>query len=128
MTSDTDTTDLLGCFEQVDVQRRTRRIVTLFKTLVENLCRELFLIFWDQAAVIQETKKAISKANSGSGNGMFGRKMSEEEKAIKSKFMKDKILNGEFTPKSTNRLSHRNMSFKPNITWKKMGKNRGGGA
>ena len=54
----------------------------------------------------QYVKDAISIANSGPLNGMFGRKMSEEDKSIKSKILKERILNGEFTPKSNNRNTH----------------------
>jgi len=41
MTSDTDTTDLLGCFEQVDVQRKRRSFVVAFNVLHEQLMRAL---------------------------------------------------------------------------------------
>lgn len=54
----------------------------------------------------QSVKDAISKKNSGAGNGMYGVKMSEEDKQAKSSTMKRKILLGEFTPKSNNRNTH----------------------
>ena len=41
VTSDTDTTDLLGCFEQVDVQRKRRSFVVAFDALQEQLMRAL---------------------------------------------------------------------------------------
>lgn len=54
------------------------------------------------------TRNKISKKNSGEGNGMFGTKMSDEEKAKKSKHMKQLILDGKFTPNSNNRNTHWN--------------------
>ena len=54
----------------------------------------------------QSVKDAISKKNSGAGNGMYGVRMSEEDKRARSKAMKLKILLGEFTPKSNNRNTH----------------------
>lgn len=53
-----------------------------------------------------ETKIKISKSNSGEKNGMFGQKMSSEEKIRKSLLMKEKILSGKFTPNSNNRNTH----------------------
>jgi hypothetical protein len=52
------------------------------------------------------TKKKISKKNSGSGNGMFGYKYSDEEKIARSALMREKIRSGEFTPKLNNRNTH----------------------
>jgi hypothetical protein len=52
-----------------------------------------------------ETKRKISSANSGKGNGMYGKSLTVEEKAHKSKVMKQKILDGEFTPNANNRRS-----------------------
>lgn len=53
-----------------------------------------------------EAKKKISLANSGERNGMYGKKMSYEEKEKLSKIMKEKILSGEFTPNSNNRNTY----------------------
>lgn len=53
-----------------------------------------------------ETKNKISAKNSGSGNGMYGKKQTEESKQKKSTVMKAKILAGEFTPNSNNRNTH----------------------
>ena len=41
LTSDTDTTDLLGCFEQVDLRRRLRRLVTRIGRAVHSACASL---------------------------------------------------------------------------------------
>lgn len=54
----------------------------------------------------KEAKQKISDANRGIRNGMFGKKYSEEEKNRRSKFMKEKILSGKFTPNSNNRNTH----------------------
>ena len=43
MTSDTDTTDLLGCFEQVDVQRKRRAFLVDFDTFYQDLMRTLLV-------------------------------------------------------------------------------------
>jgi hypothetical protein len=59
-----------------------------------------------------ETKKKISISNSGTKNGMFGKKMSTEQKQHLSKLMKEKILSREFTPNSNNRNSHWQSSYK----------------
>lgn len=58
-----------------------------------------------------EAKKKISEANSGKGNGMYGKKMSDEDKERLSKIMKEKILSGQFTPKTNNRNTHWNSSY-----------------
>lgn len=54
----------------------------------------------------QHVKDAISLKNSGSGNGMYGTKMSEVDKAYRSQLVKKKILEGTFTPNSNNRNTH----------------------
>lgn len=54
----------------------------------------------------ESTKQKISEANSAEKNGMYGRKMSAESKHMLSTQMKNKILNGEFTPNSNNRNAH----------------------
>lgn len=59
----------------------------------------------------EETKKKISLKNSGSGNGMYGRHMSDEDKQKKSLMIKRKILNGEFTPNSNNRNTHWDVTY-----------------
>lgn len=53
-----------------------------------------------------ETKAKISKKNSGKNNGMYGTKMSDEDKQKASEKMKDLILTGKFTPNSNNRNTH----------------------
>lgn len=58
-----------------------------------------------------DSKEKISKANSGESNGMYGRKMSEEDKDNRSKIMKQKILDGVFTPNSNNRNTHWESTF-----------------
>jgi uncharacterized FlaG/YvyC family protein len=62
-------------------------------------------------AMSQTVKDKISAKNSGSGNGMFGIKMSLADKALKSAQMKKKILSGEFTPNSNNRNTHWESTF-----------------
>ena len=54
----------------------------------------------------EETKRKISIANSGVNNGMYGHKMSEEDKKKKSDYMKQLIQEGKFTPNTNNRLVH----------------------
>lgn len=48
----------------------------------------------------------ISKAKSGKLNPMYGRKMSDEDKKYRSDLMKQKILDGEFTPNIHNSRTH----------------------
>jgi len=72
MTSDTDTTDLLGCFEQVDVQRKRRNFVVAFNSFHEQLMRALFT--WQgnnpQAlAFMAELSGSFSKLRGTSLNG-----------------------------------------------------------
>ena len=43
MTSDTDTTDLLGCFEQVDVHRKRRAFLVDFNAFYQDLMRALLV-------------------------------------------------------------------------------------
>lgn len=59
----------------------------------------------------QTVKDKISKKNSGTSNGMYGVKMSDDAKKIKSDLMKKKILLGEFTPNSNNRNTHWDSTF-----------------
>jgi len=58
-----------------------------------------------------EDKRRISEQNSGEKNGMFGKKMSNEGKEYLSKLMKDKILQGKFTPNTNNRQTHYEVTF-----------------
>lgn len=64
-----------------------------------------------RGALPQTVKDKISAKNSGSGNGMFGVKMSIADKAMRSMAMKKKILSGEFTPNSNNRNTHWESTF-----------------
>jgi hypothetical protein len=43
MTSDTDTTDLLGCFEQVDVHRKRRAFLVELNAFYQDLMRALLV-------------------------------------------------------------------------------------
>lgn len=55
----------------------------------------------------QHTDDRIKQfAKFGEKNGMFGVKMSDENKVKHSKRMKDSILNGSFTPNTNNRNTH----------------------
>jgi hypothetical protein len=55
----------------------------------------------------KETDSRIAKfAKFGGKNGMYGVKMSDSDKQIRSDIMKTKILSGEFTPNSNNRNTH----------------------
>jgi len=62
--------------------------------------------------VTAETKQKISQANIGSKNGMYGTVMSAEDKLHRSNIMKEKILNGTFTPNSNNRNTHWDAFYK----------------
>ena len=53
-----------------------------------------------------ERMKSFSESRMGSGNPMYGRKLSEKTKKILSKKMKENILNGKFTPNIQNSLTH----------------------
>lgn len=59
-----------------------------------------------------ETKLKIGNSNSGVKNGMFGYRMTLEEKKKKSLLMKEKILSGKFTPNSNNRNTHWDSYYK----------------
>ena len=59
----------------------------------------------------QCVKDAISKKNSGKGNGMYGVKMTDSDKQRLSEIMKQKILDGKFTPNSNNRNTHWDAMF-----------------
>ncbi len=48
----------------------------------------------------------LSVDRTGPGNPMYGSVMSEEDKLVKSSMMKQKILDGKFTPNSNNRHTH----------------------
>ena len=56
--------------------------------------------------------QVLSDNRSGKGNPMFGSVMSTESKNEKSKIMKQKILDGTFTPNSNNRNTHWDSYFK----------------
>jgi len=59
----------------------------------------------------QHVKDAISLKNSGSGNGMYGHRWSDEEKKKKSLEVKQRILDGKFTPNTNNRQTHYDVIF-----------------
>lgn len=59
----------------------------------------------------EEKKKKIGRSNRGAKNGMFGSKMSAEDKQLRSETMKDMILRGEFTPNSNNRNTYWGSSY-----------------
>ena len=72
MTSDTDTTDLLGCFEQVDVQRKRRTFIVAFNDLHEQLVRALLTWQGSNAkalAFVTELGGAFAKLRGTSLNG-----------------------------------------------------------
>jgi len=50
--------------------------------------------------------KKLSKDRIGEGNPMYGKKVSDEAKLKQSKIMREKILNGEFTPNIHNSNTH----------------------
>lgn len=60
----------------------------------------------------EEAKRKIGQANRGKNNGMYGTKMSSEQKEFLSKQMKQKILSGKFTPNSNNRNTHWDSFYK----------------
>lgn len=71
----------------------------------------------------ESAKEKISKANAGKNNGMYGYKWSAEHKARQSNHMKQKILEGKFTPNSNNRNTHWESTFNGKIyrsSWEAM--------
>lgn len=60
----------------------------------------------------EEEKRKLSEARKGPGNPMYGTHMTEEAKLAKSNMMKQRILNGEFTPNSNNRFTQKNVPYK----------------
>jgi hypothetical protein len=58
-----------------------------------------------------ETKAKISMKNSGPNNGFYGRQHSQEIKDAHSKYIKELILSGKFTPNSNNRNTHWETTF-----------------
>jgi hypothetical protein len=54
----------------------------------------------------EESKLKISEKNKGKNNGMYGKRMSADQKEAHSKLMKSLILSGKFTPNSNNRNTH----------------------
>lgn len=59
----------------------------------------------------KESKLKISEKNKGEQNGMFGKRMSTEQKLLHSQIMKQMILDGTFTPNSNNRNTHWNSYY-----------------
>lgn len=53
-----------------------------------------------------ESVKRISESKTGAKNPMYGKRHSDEYKKAHSMRMKEKILNGEFTPNTNNRNTH----------------------
>jgi hypothetical protein len=68
---------------------------------------------WNKGLTKNEDQRLLkfSETRLGDGNPCYGKKYSEEEKKLKSDQMKEKILNGKFTPKSNNRNTHWESSF-----------------
>ena len=60
----------------------------------------------------EEQNRRLSETRKGSGNPMYGTHMTEEAKLAKSNMMKQRILNGEFTPNSNNRFTQKNVPYK----------------
>lgn len=63
-------------------------------------------IGWSKGLTKETDPRILKFAKFGEKNGMFGIKMSDEQKTILSKRMQESILNGKFTPKSNNRNTH----------------------
>jgi hypothetical protein len=57
----------------------------------------------------EENKLKLSISRKGSGNPNWGKSPSLESREKQSSTLKTKILNGEYTPKSNNRLTHYNI-------------------
>lgn len=55
--------------------------------------------------------KKLSEDRSGKGNPMYGHRYSDEDKQAKSEYMKQRILNGTFTPNTNNRRTHYDIIF-----------------
>lgn len=66
----------------------------------------------DKTKIDDARLQTLSNNRTGEGNPMFGTTMSVESKNKKSKIMKQKILDGTFTPNSNNRNTHWNSYFK----------------
>lgn len=58
-----------------------------------------------------ERLKALSEKRTGPGNPMYGRKTSDSNKKKKSLLMKQRILDGSFTPNIKNSLTHWQSSY-----------------
>lgn len=59
----------------------------------------------------QHVKDKISAKNSGKNNGMYGVKMSDADRQMRSDIIRTKILEGKFTPISNNRNTHWNATL-----------------
>lgn len=59
----------------------------------------------------EETRRKISLSKTGKNNAMYGKRHSDEYKREASKRVKQKILNGEFTPNSNNKNTHWESSY-----------------
>lgn len=59
-----------------------------------------------------EFLKWLSESRKGAGNPMYGTRYSDEYKKAKSEFMKGRILRGEFTPNTNNRLTHYDIEYR----------------
>jgi len=66
---------------------------------------------WAKGLTKQTDSRVAARVNSGEANGMYGVKMSDQDKKFRSDIMKDKILYGDFTPNSNNRNTHWEATF-----------------
>lgn len=65
----------------------------------------------DETKYTDKRLQKLSDNRIGTGNPMYGTTLSDESKDKKSKIMKQKILDGSFTPNSNNRNTHWDSSF-----------------
>ncbi len=68
-------------------------------------------VSWNKGLTKDKDHRVMKLAKFGEKNGMFGIKMSDQEKSSRSTRMKDAILSGKFTPKSNNRNTHWEASY-----------------
>lgn len=66
---------------------------------------------WSKGLTKDTDPRVAKLAKFGDKNGMFGTKMSDEQKNNHSKIMKESILSGRFTPNSNNRNTHWDAEF-----------------
>jgi very-short-patch-repair endonuclease len=66
---------------------------------------------WAKGLTKESDPRIAKFSKKGEKNPMYGKKYSDEEKKLKSEKMKEKILNGKFTPKSNNRNTHWESSY-----------------